>query len=271
MSSRSVQRESKSIKTFFIYTGIVLFFIIVSLGIKSFILIQNSRFDPNNQFILSIAHKDKIQEIALFHPAERSVTLLELQGEPVTLSSIEKTLGVIPDAYVTSPFSLPLGDIKETTRVIAFKYYSLKTNLTLFDVLSLSFTSQKLSLNNEQEKKVTIIKDVEENDQNLKNLFINDKIFAENVSVQIINSSSVPGMGKRLERVLTKLGSNVISLSSSREQEKKSKIQYFGEESYTLSTLKKLLAFPVEKTENKSIATIVIIIGDDIKNSSYFK
>ncbi len=47
-------------------------------------------------------------------------------------------------------------------------------------------------------------------------------------------------------------------------------MQYFGKETYTLTKLKKLLKFPVEKAGKESIADIVIIIGEDEKNSDSF-
>ncbi len=273
MSPRSAQRhhESKSIKTFFIYASIVVGVIVLSLVIKSYFLIKQSRFSKDNQFILSIEHKNRVEELALFNPSEDAVTLFRLQGTAVDASSLEKELGILPDAFINSSSELPLSDMRDTIRTTALQYHSLKTNMTIFDVIGLFFDLQKTAITNQKEQDLIVNSDIDKNDRMIKNFFTDEKIFSENVSIQIVNASGVPGVANRLERALANLGCNVVSISSSHTNEQSSSIQYFGSETYTLQKLQRILGFPIVKTEKRSIATIVITVGRDIKYSSNFQ
>src|SRR5258706_3238016 len=163
MKSSPAAYKNKSLKTLFIYAGIVLFFISISLAIKSFFLIQQSRFDGKHQFILAIAKDKKVKEIVVFHPTDNSDTLIKIKGNDLSLSRIGKTLGIIPDASIAASSDLPLANIANTMRSVVLSYYSLKTDLTIFDAISLMFVSQKASLNNQTVKEIVLSKDVQAN------------------------------------------------------------------------------------------------------------
>jgi len=260
--------DNRSIKTFFIYTGIVLFLIIVSLSAKAISVIRHNKFDGEHQLILAIAKENKVQEVVLFNPSEHAVTQVKLKDD-VKLNEVTQKIGIIPDAKVDAPESLSADDITATTRYILLNYYHIKTTLTIFDAGRLFFEAQKAA-NNQTVKDLALSGDARKNDKFVSTVFSDDNIFSENVSVQIINASTAPGVAKRLEWELNNLGFNVISVATSRNSEQNSKIQYFGNETYTLSKLKKILGFPVEKSTKESIAKVVIIIGEDNKNSSSF-
>lgn len=271
MRPRTAHNESKSLKTFFVYTAIVLFFILLSLSIRGFYLLQHSRFDGSNQIIIAFGEEEIVSKVAAFVPSERAVTVVTLEGEKVAFSSLDEKLGVIPTAYVRTKGNVPLDtDISDTMRALFFNYYTVKTNLTIFDVTRLFFVSRKPALNNQEIIEMKVSSDNEKNHKLVSHLFIDDKIFSENVSIQVVNASGESGMGKQLEGVLTNLGGNVVSISTARSPEKSSKIQYFGQETYTLATLRKVLAFPVEQLEKEAIADIIIIIGEDQKNIERF-
>jgi hypothetical protein len=270
MRSHPAAEQSKSLKTFFIYSAIVLFFIITSLAIKTYFIIQNNKYDSNQQFVLAVAKDDKTKELIIFHP-EHSVTLVTLSGKPISLSSVGKTMGVLPDGQIDTKKEFPMGEqVGETIKAYAFNYQSLKTNLTIFDLIGLVFASQKAAINNQINKEIAVSANSTQNDTLVGNLFVDQTLFSENVSIQIINSSGVSGMGKRLETVLSNVGANVVALSTSRAENRSSKIQYFGEETYTLLKLKKLLGFPVEKIEKEAIANIVITVGEDQVRTTKF-
>lgn len=260
--------DNRSIRTFFIYSGIVLFLIIISLSAKAVFIIRNNKFDGEHQLILAIAKENKVQEVVLFNPSEHAVTQVRLKDD-IKLDGITQKIGVIPDAKVDTTESLPADDITTTTRYIFMNYYHIKTSLTIFDAARLFFEAQKAA-NNQTTKDLVLSDDTRKNDKFVSTVFSDDNIFSENVSVQIINASSALGAAKRLEWELSNLGFNVISVATSRSNEQNSKIQYFGNETYSLNKLKKLLSFPVEKSSKESIAKIIVIIGEDNKSSSSF-
>jgi hypothetical protein len=271
MRSRSAQNESKSLKTFFVYTAIVFFFILLSLSIRGFYLLQQSRFDGNHQILIAFGKDETVSEIAAFRPSERAVTVVTLKGKKVSFSALGEKLGVIPTAVVRTKESVPLDtDISDTMRGLLFHYYTVKTNLTILDAIQLFFVSRKPALSDRELMEMTVSTDNEKNNKFIAHLFTDETIFSENVSIQVVNASGESGMGKRLERVITNLGGNVVSISTSRSPDKSSKIQYLGQETYTLTTLKKVLGFPAEKLEKEAIADIIITIGEDQKDSSPF-
>lgn len=270
MKSRSAHGESNSLKTFFLYSGIVVFLIVISLGVKAYFLLQQSRFDREHEFILAIANEDRVEELLVFHPGDRTVTEIALEGSSVRLPAFGSVVGIIPDAYVISSQDLASLDANQTLREIAWKFPSVDTNLTIFDAVGLTITAQRASVNTQDREVITLSKETEAVDQQVNNLFVDDTIFAENISIQIINASDQPGLGRRLERILKHLGANIVAISSARQEEEISTIQYYGEISYTLEKFKKLLNFPMKQIERKTIADIVIIIGNDAKQVNIF-
>jgi hypothetical protein len=104
----------------------------------------------------------------------------------------------------------------------------------------------------------------------VSDLFKDNTIITENLNIQIINTTDIPGLGKQLERVIVNQGGNVISVTNSREPVKKSKIQYIGEKNYTVGKFTSLFDLSAEKIENKSIADLIIIIGEDYKKIKAF-
>lgn len=262
MKARSAHSESKSLKTFLLYFSIVVFFIALSLGIKAYFLLQESRFDGEHEFILAIATEDRVEELLLFHPVDRTLTEISLEGASIKVPALGSILGMIPDAYVVSSKDLASSDPVGTMREIAWKLPSTDTNLTIFDAFRLLFASQRAA--HKQEKaSIVVSKESELVDEQINNVFVDDTIFSENVSIQIINASNEPGLGRRLERVLKHLGGNIIDVSSAKTEEERSKVSYYGERSYTLTKLARLLDFAVEESTNKTIADIIIIIGND--------
>lgn len=271
MKSLSAHQENKSLKTFFIYALIVLFFIILSLAIRAYYLIQQSRFDGRNQMVIAVGEDETVKRIISFDPDDRFATVLELQGEPVRFSSIGKQLSILPNATINTKGTIPSdADLSATMQAVLLNYYTIKTNLTIFDAIRLFFAAQKPALTNGEIKEIFVTKDDEENYKLLAHTLTDDAIFSENVSIQIVNASGVSGMGRRLERALLSRGGNVVSVATARDVQRSSIIQYGGEETYTLAILKQVLNLPVAKLEKEAIADIVIVIGEDQKNAERF-
>jgi hypothetical protein len=95
-------------------------------------------------------------------------------------------------------------------------------------------------------------------------------IASESVSIQIINATNISGVGQRLGKVLTNMGANVVDVSSAQTMQKKTTIAYYGEQSYTLGRLQKILAVKATKLTRQPIANIVITIGTDKNNTIIF-
>jgi hypothetical protein len=100
--------------------------------------------------------------------------------------------------------------------------------------------------------------------------FSDDLVATENMSIQIVNAAGTSGIAQRLERVLLLKGANVVAVTTAVKKEQRSKIKYFGQESYTLGKVSKLLGYQLEELPKETIANIVIVIGEDSKNTTLY-
>jgi hypothetical protein len=66
------------------------------------------------------------------------------------------------------------------------------------------------------------------------------------------------------------MGANVVEVSTSHISQPNSKIQYFGNKSYTLEEMKALTGYPISELTRQPIANIVIILGEDSRNTGKF-
>ncbi|HZE87810.1 MAG TPA: LytR C-terminal domain-containing protein [Methylomirabilota bacterium] len=271
MKSKDSKQDSKSIRTFFIYAGIVTFIIILSLAIKTFFVIRASKFDGEHQFTIAIVKQDNVTEFLSIDPSIPSASILQISSGNLSVSSVGNIVGIIPDAKINSSDGLPGGtNITKTIKTMAFNYRSIKTNLTLFDIVRLYLIAKRTSGLNKKITTITISKGMTENNNHLTGFFTDQAITSENISVEVINASNRAGMGTRLAKILTNLGYNIIAVSTASTDQANSTIAYFGQSTYSLRKLQNLLPFSVKMLSKKTIADIIITIGEDSKNSSIF-
>jgi len=266
----ATHESSQSLKTFFLYTALVVTVIIISLSIKLFFVIQQSKFDGQHPFVLAVATKGKVDKIIAFHPA-KSIAVLSITGKPVPLASLGKTLAVPFNGKidVLSNVSSDVGVTNLLTDVV-LRYNSIKTDVTVYDLLRFIWLSKNIAATSQTNESIRLPLDDRKIDEIVSQLFTDEAIASENVSIQIINATNTPGMGIRLERVISNMGGNVVAVSTLQKKQLKSKIEYFGEETYTLKRVKSMLSFPVSKLPKETIANIVITIGEDSKNTNAF-
>src|SRR5664279_3811014 len=100
MRKKSAPKVNKSIKTFFIYTGIVLFFVFISFAIKTFFIIQQSKYDFQHSFKIVIAKGHRVGELIAFNPSTPSLSLLHIVSGVVPLVSYGKLMAVAADTTV---------------------------------------------------------------------------------------------------------------------------------------------------------------------------
>ena len=271
MRKKTVPKEIKSLKTVFIYAGIVLFFVFVSFAIKTFFVIQHSKYDGQHTFTIVIAKNHKVGELIAFNPSTPSFSLLHIVSGDVPLVSYGKLLAVAADGTVDSNEDIPYGTKVTTTMLYLLLHFnSIKTNLTLYDIGRLLLLSKNVSETDKKIKDIQLpVEDIEQDKINTS-LFTDDTLSSENTSIQIINATDMPGIGKRLERVITNIGGNVVAVSTAQTKENVSKIQSSNNETYTIKKLKNLFKFPVTKPDNPAVGNITIIIGEDNVNTSAF-
>ncbi len=264
---KAIKKDNKSIKTFFLYTFIVFFVMLVSLSIKAIFVIRQSRYDGNSLNV-AITQKNRVVSILDFNSSKNSISVLKIKNSSIAIGSIGQELGIIVDGKINSEYDLS-GENPESILVkAAFGQDSIKTDLTIFDIARLILFSKNVSSNGRQVEEIERTAKQSEVDKIVSVLFKNDTLSTDNISIAVVNATDESGLGKRLERCLTNMGANVVAVTTPHVQEKLSRIEYLGQASRTLEKLKTVLKFPVKKIDKETVAKIVIIIGEDSKNPS---
>lgn len=271
MRRKTVQKESKSLKTFYLYAVSVFVVIAIALLIKLVFIVQASKFDGKHHFTLVVTKDQHVKKILAFSPQVPSLSVLHVQDESVSFPSLGKNHGIAADAQLEVQNTIPLGqDVTVIMWAAVRNYTSIKTDATIIDFIRLSLLSQEILSSNKVVREISLNDNTAEKATLVARALNDPTISSESVSIQIINASNISGAGERLGRVLTTMGANVVDISTSHTTQQKSTIQYFGERSYTNEQVEKYLVFAVSEVKEQPIADIVIILGEDIRNTRKF-
>src|SRR5262249_30773013 len=157
---------------------------------------------------------EKIKEVLLFTPSKPEILVLQVKGEALSVTSANYVLGFIPDGTIAVNDTVEIdSDASKILRTILFHYTSVKTNLTPFDIIRLTILSHQTL--NQQQKELHVKENIVTNKEDTKEFFIDSAISSEDVTIQIVNATGESGIGKRLETILSGLGCNVISVTTS--------------------------------------------------------
>lgn len=254
------------------YGLLVLIVIIISLLVRVAAVIKDSKFDGQHRFTLVLGDKKTASGLMSFEPITSSLSLLTFSNKSkIPIITTGKALGIMPDGFIKTNFNFELGDaIPPDLQTLLFNFNKLSTNVTFYDLLQFYIYSSKIPESTVSFVELNLSSDSKYIDKTSMLLFNDSVITSENLSIQVINATSKAGLGKRLERAITNLGGNVVSVESATNKELKSKILYYGSESYTLNKIGILLNYRKEKLSKQAIAEIVIVIGEDNKNTEVF-
>lgn len=269
---KAAQNTNKSLKTFYLYAVIVFLFIGVSLVVKGFYIVQQSKFDPAHHFTLAITQHNNVKEILSFQPQTPAVSVLAIQDNAIPYSLLAKKFGIVTDGYIQADDTMQLG-----TDISIFLWSSIvhtaswQSNVTLIDKIRLLFLARSITTNNKIVEQISLATQSSDANTTIMNSLTDQDIATENISIQIINATNVSGLGQRLARVLTNLGANVIDIATAQKTQEKTTIAYYGSDSYTLNRIHRLLGnVPVYKLSRRTIAAMVITIGNDKKDTNEF-
>lgn len=262
MRQKKRETTTNSLRTLILFCGIVFFLIVGSLGIKFFTLFRDSRFDSNHEFILGFEYQKEL-DIVAFRPEQKTMTHLQVRGIH-DLSETEKTLGVFLDSKVTlqEPFA-GVDHVSEYLSDAMINHHLARSPLSTYDLFKLSLFAKRTPESQVQTEEIVLPLDPSQVDQFAQELFTDQTFSDENKSVQVVNGTGVPGLGTRLGRELTNRGVNVISITNSDAPLESSQIQYYGDKTYTVERLRKMLSAPLVPMERQTLSDIIITIGAD--------
>jgi hypothetical protein len=227
------------------------------------LIVKTSTFDGAHNFIVSFTG-EKNSRVVVFSPQGKSISILDVGSSKDLPSLLEIPIdgriavkdinGKIPSLLFQSIASLgkPLN------------------NLTVLDAIRLFIFSETVPANNISEKELSPGLNPAQQ-STLISLSVNDPaIYQENQSIQIINAADIYGIGGKLAALIENIGGNVVLVSTSDKTEQKSKIVYYGNESYTVKKLSKYLGFTTESSNTVGVADVIITIGQDSAGSGKF-
>lgn len=272
--------NGKNLTLLFVFCYAVLVFLFFSLFYKVIQIAGQSTFDSRHRFTIAI--QTTPLHIFTVNPVKKSASVMIISvspknfGSKVTGDNIGKLLKIPVDGVIKIEKNIYNNNIEKELFTTILRYNSVQTKLTIFDVFGLWWFVKAIPAHatGSEEFMITIKNGaIEESGRNAKQvsqLFVDDALQEEKLSIQIINGTGVSGFGSRLAKLLTNMGGNIIIVSTADLEIATSEIAYYGKESYTLSRLALLLSYPVKPLYSPGIADVIITLGKDSTNTSIF-
>lgn len=256
------KKKSSNLGFAFIFCAAVFFLVLISFLIKGIILVKNSTYDGEHRFNLAIFGQKKTSVIS-FSPQNRSITILNLDGN-IPRGELGMDLELPIDATVqANNMTADKNKIAAEISDILFHYRDASTNLTVIDAFRLFLFAKDVPQGSIYERDLSS-KDSISINSFTSSFFIDPTISNEKVTIEIINGTSVYGLGNRLADLLNNIGADVVLVTSSDKQESSTKILYSGDLNYSIKKISKILNVKPIKSSQRDISDVTIIIGKDI-------
>lgn len=243
------KRESQNLIYIKIFLVVLAFAAFISIAYKFFLLVQNSTFKHDSFNLLLVS-----DNVSLYHLDRRKNELLikDLGGKAEAIKNKNKI-----------STSLALGVPLDGKIVIE----DGQGRLSVREIFPLLFTPGKYDLDGLNELdiiKFLILSSITAENKSSLDYFRDAEIINEKISIEIINSTEIDGLGGTILEMLKGAGYNVISVST--EQGQKSQITA-RKKGVSVQKLTKLFGLPVIEVSDSGIADVSIILGKDfIKN-----
>lgn len=262
-----VSAQSNNFKLVLLFICAVVFLIVLSLAVRIFTIVKNSKFDGTHAFNIAIYRENDVLLTSIL-PDTHSVSMLTLKG--VLHKPAGQLLGIPVDGQITTTSQATEKTLSSHLESVILHANRHSSDLTLFDAIRLYFFAKGVQSRNVVMHELSLPQDINALDNIAISLFADEAIASEKVSVGIINSTSATGLGNRLARVITNIGGNVVSVSSDDENSKKTSVFYYGEKSYTVTRLGKILGVEPTQTQTQGISDVTVVIGEDnLSNKSF--
>lgn len=276
MRRKKLINQGKTLRMGFVFLGLVFFLIIGSFISKLIDIAKLSLFDGEHRFTVllqEVSDKEK-NTLVSFAPDTKSISVLTVDGvENGNVHKLSLILGVPIDGFIVfsslqNKKHVNSGYIQSFLRQGIWQQGISQTNLTFFDFARLWFFTRSISdyeiaydtyhasLSTKALSDAVLDKLVGE-------LFMDDTLSKEKMSIHIVNASGVTGLGNRIARLFTNSGGNVIAVSTGESILSKSEVGYTGKDSYTLKRVIKLLNCKTKILKNQAISDIIITVGID--------
>lgn len=260
--------QNQSFRTLGIFIAIVIFLVMISLAVKMITLLRSSTFDGRHGYIVAVQAGERTTKLITFNPGDKKLTTVVIKGKN-TIPGITKLIGIIPDGTVRLRREEDLQEnVGKQLFSILIGSHTQQTSLTPIDVLYMLLSVQAVPSANIQHERYNISPTL--HGEIVPFLFQDSYIAADNKTIEIVNATGSPGVASRLELVLTNIGANIIAVTTAPKIEQASTIRYFGEKTYTVDRINRILHYREESMSIKSLSDIMIIIGKDVLSQNTF-
>lgn len=271
---RDVKKEnhhaSRSMRTLLLFCSVVLLLIVGSLSLKFISIVKQSSYDGQHRFTLLVQHSKKDATILSFDPVSHSVSQVMLHGN-TEISAPGKYLGIPINGKIQDKEKFS-GTTNIASRLLSYllTFRSKEQGLTFVDVLQMWLFSSSLQKKDIEICNLATNLSDDEVDKNLAELFVDDALANEKVSVEIINATGISGRGSRLERMLSNMGIPVVQVTTASSPKNHSSIVYADETSYTFKKLRQLLQYDTSQMTEQALSDIIIVVGRDSESHPLF-
>lgn len=271
MRNKNVSTSKNSLRLLMFFLLVVFLLITISISYRFITLTQNSVFDSDYLFTIAFV-KGRDLDIVGVNAHDKRLSHLQVRGAK-DLAQAKQILGIFIDGQIN--LSQTFQGVREVDSHIAdalLKKRGVSTTLTFYDLLRLLWVVKGIPKTNISQQTISLPQNEAKIDNITRAFFIDPRIVEDNVTIEIRNGTSIPGLGKRLERAITTMGGTVISVTNADEVVTTSQIEYKEEKknSDTLKKLQRLLSMPAVALSSPSLSDIIITIGKDrVKDLHY--
>jgi hypothetical protein len=242
--------------------------IAASLLLKVFFVFRDSKFDGSHSFIVAFVGQNQTKLVS-FNPQNKIMSVVNINFV-LGRKALEKTLEIPIDGIIKSNNNIQDKDIAPLLLKSATPFSASLEGLTFIDAFRLSVFAKSVQAGSIYDRDFSADLNDAQKATILNLSFTDPVVYQDNLGIQIINASDVSGVGSRLASLITNIGGSPILVSTADNPQNTSKIIYYKTESYTVEKLSDYLGFPVEESESKGIADVIIIIGKDKVNNLNF-
>lgn len=252
-----------------IFAALVLFLVGASLVIKLLGIVAQSNFDGRHRFTVLVSDVEGNSVFVSVDPMNATSSRLAVSG--ASRRDLKALLPIAIDGEVVLSTEIdPKSQASSIVREVLVKKNNVRDKVTGVDLVRMYWALKTAEPGKKYEEEITF-NEAEEVAELFSELFSDFEIEEEDKTVAIENGSSVSGAGGRMERVLSVMGVNVVSVETAVMATPSSYIKFFESESYTSRRLERLLGYPATSTEQVSFSDISIIIGEDGLNNFVFE
>lgn len=263
LGKKESHESERSMRTLLLFCGIVLLLILGSLAFKFLSILKLSSYDGKHRFTLLVEHSKKDATIVSFDPGTRSVSEVFLTGKK-DIHNPGKYLGIPINGKIKD--SEKYGESTNVANKLLSYLLTLKNKeqgLTSVDVFRLWLLTSGMQKKDIEVQQLT--SDISEDgvDEKLAELFVDEDLANEKISVEIVNATGITGRGSKLERMLANIGIPIVQVTTASRPENHSSIQYADESTYTLEKLTQLLKYKSSQMSEQGLSDIIITVGRD--------